>query len=104
MYDKRSTDVTLFFFLGGLTGACLALLLAPRPGWETRALIGERVREGEDLAYRALDRGREAVSRTVREGRQLAQRAIDRGREVVENAGYLRTGHNGQQGETQEPA
>jgi gas vesicle protein len=101
MYDKRSTEVAVFFFLGGLTGACLALLLAPRAGWETRGLIGDRMREGGDLAHRALDRGREAVSRTVREGRQLAQRAIDRGREFAESAGYLQTGHNGH-GDTQE--
>jgi gas vesicle protein len=102
MYDRRSADAALFFVLGGLTGACFALLFAPRPGWETRALIGDRVREGGDLAQRALERSREAVTRTVREGRELAQRAIDRGREAFESAGYLHAGHNGQQGETQE--
>jgi gas vesicle protein len=68
MDDERgagASGILLSFLLGGLTGAALALLYAPRSGRETRELLGEKLREGaergRDLKDRALERGREVL-------------------------------------------
>jgi gas vesicle protein len=70
--DSGSASVFLAFILGGLTGAALALLYAPRTGEETRDLLAQKVREGEARA------------------REAKERALARGREVVDEAsGYV---------------
>ena len=74
-YDRGgegSAAVFLAFILGGLTGAALALLYAPRSGQETRDLLAEKVREGEARA------------------REAKERALAKSREVVDDAsGYI---------------
>jgi gas vesicle protein len=74
----------VFFLLGGLAGASLALLLAPRSGRETRQIVAARMKDGERYARQGLERGRQAVHRTVREGKNLAARTMQTGREVVD--------------------
>jgi gas vesicle protein len=70
--DSGSASVFLSFILGGLTGAALALLYAPRSGQETRDLLAEKVREGEARA------------------REAKERALNKSREVVDEAsGYI---------------
>lgn len=70
--DRSSASVILAFLVGGLTGAALATLYAPRSGRETRDLLGERLREGAER------------------GRQVRERAVARGRELVDEAeGYV---------------
>ena len=70
--DSGSASVFLAFILGGLTGAALALLYAPRSGQETRDLLGEKYREGEVRA------------------REAKERALSKGREVMDDAsGYI---------------
>ena len=66
--DRGSTasGVILSFILGGLTGAALAVLFAPRSGEETRELLGERLREG-------ADKGRRVRDRAVARGRDWAE-------------------------------
>ena len=56
--DSSASSVILAFLLGGLTGAALALLYAPRSGKETRDLLSERVRE-------TAERGRELKEQAV---------------------------------------
>lgn len=70
MSDDRSSasGVILSFLLGGLTGAALAILFAPRSGEETREMLGEKVREGAE------------------KGRRLRERAVAKGREVLDDA------------------
>jgi gas vesicle protein len=70
MSDDRSSasSVMLSFILGGLTGAALAILFAPRSGEETRELLGEKLKEGTDR------------------GRQWRERAVARGREAIDEA------------------
>ena len=68
MQRSNGTDATALFLLGGLIGAGVALLLAPRPGSEIRGLIGERLRE-------SADRGRELTDRATQRGRELVDEA-----------------------------
>src|SRR5688572_20894340 len=63
-----ASSVILAFLLGGLTGAAVALLYAPRSGKETRDLLNERVRE------------------TAERGRELKEEAVGRGQALVNDA------------------
>src|SRR5919108_5064571 len=82
MSDDRESGSSAFmaFILGGLTGAALALLYAPRSGRETRDMLSEKMREG---AERGRDLGEQARAR----GRAFVDEAadyIDRQRDAVE--------------------
>jgi gas vesicle protein len=73
-YDRGESSAAVFlaFILGGLTGAALALLYAPRSGQETRDILAEKYREGEARA------------------REAKERALAKSREVVDDAsGYI---------------
>lgn len=70
MSDDRDggAGIILSFLLGGLTGAAVAILFAPRSGRETREILGERVREGAERS------------------REIRDRATERGREILDDA------------------
>ena len=71
MSDERgagASGIILSFLLGGLAGAALAILFAPRSGEETREMLGEKLREGAER------------------GRNLRDRAVSKGREVLDDA------------------
>jgi gas vesicle protein len=78
--DNNSTSgIILSFMLGGLTGAALAILFAPRSGRETRELLGEKFREG-------ADRSREVRDKVVDKGREILDQAsdfVDKGKESL---------------------
>jgi gas vesicle protein len=74
--------IVVAFVLGAVTGAAVALLMAPTSGEEMRRLIGEKAREGADRAGDAARQGRDLVNR----GRETLSSAIDRGREAYEQA------------------
>jgi gas vesicle protein len=69
------SDVLMAFLIGGVAGAALALLFAPRSGEETRELISDAAREGARRARDAAERGRE-----------IGERAVERGRRLVDDA------------------
>jgi gas vesicle protein len=83
MSDDRGSNasgVILSFLLGGLTGAALAILFAPRSGKETRDLLEERMRDG-------AERGRVLKDKVAVRGREILDDAagyVDRQRESVE--------------------
>src|ERR671918_2409413 len=82
MSDNRDSGGSAFmaFLLGGLTGAALALLYAPRSGRETRELLNEKMREAEE-------RGRDLKAEARARGRALVDEAsdyLDRQLEVVD--------------------
>jgi gas vesicle protein len=81
MSDDRGGSAFLAFLLGGLTGAALALLYAPRSGRETREMLNEKMREG-------AERGKDLREQAREKGRAFMDEAggyMDRGREVVED-------------------
>jgi gas vesicle protein len=70
------------FLAGGIAGAGLSLLLAPRSGKDTRQLLASRLKEGADSA------------------RSLRDRAVTRGEEAWDEAAFrLRTAASAISGE-----
>lgn len=74
--------VIVAFVLGAITGAAVALLMAPAAGEETRRVLGERAREGRQRAEEAARQGREFVDRH----KSTVISAVERGREAYEQA------------------
>jgi gas vesicle protein len=74
--------VVLAFVLGAVTGAAVALLMAPASGDETRRILSDKAREGRERAEEAARQGREFLNRQ----RENLNSAIDRGREAYEQA------------------
>ena len=82
--DDGSAAGTLIlaFVLGAITGAAVALLMAPVSGEEARRLLSERAREGRDRAEEAARQGREFLNRQ----RETLNSAVERGREAYNQA------------------
>jgi gas vesicle protein len=78
--ESGASGIILSFLLGGLTGAALAILFAPRSGEETREILEEKIR-------RSADRGRQLRDRAMAKGREVlddASEYIDKQRETLE--------------------
>jgi gas vesicle protein len=67
------------FGTGIVCGAAAGLVLAPRPGAETRALIAGRLDSQIEKGRHAVERGREARE-VARDARELVRRARALGR------------------------
>jgi gas vesicle protein len=52
--------IIVAFVLGAISGAAVALLMAPATGEEIRRKLGDRAREGKDSFSSAVERGRAA--------------------------------------------
>ncbi len=81
--SEDNLDNLIYFLLGGIVGASVALLLAPRSGEETRDLLGDRYREGTERIGETFRSGREAVVEKSRESADRASETIDRGRDTL---------------------
>ncbi len=60
------------FIIGGLTGAAIALIMAPQTGEETRAVLRDRAIELRDKAQETAQVAREQVGSTASEVRSRA--------------------------------
>jgi gas vesicle protein len=80
--DNGAGTVIVAFVLGAITGAALALLMAPATGEEMRRMLGDKAREGRDRANEAARQGREMWNRQ----RDTITTAFERGREAYEQA------------------
>jgi gas vesicle protein len=76
--NGRNSEFGVFlagFFIGGLIGAAVALLLAPQSGEETRVLIKDKSIELKDKASVTADeyytRAGEYASTTIEQGQQV---------------------------------
>lgn len=86
-------DFVAGLIIGGLLGTAAALLLAPRPGEETRARLAGTA---EDLGDRARDRAEEVIQKLrltaedlSKRGRAKLDESAARLREAVERGGGL---------------
>lgn len=73
MYDyRRGESILGAFLLGGVVGAVLGLLFAPKSGKENRELLASKANEywGEGMEY--YETGREKVSEVYETGREKA--------------------------------
>lgn len=93
--DNGAGTIIVAFVLGALTGAAVALLLAPASGEETRRLLSEKAKEGRDKAGDAARQGREFLNRQ----RDTLSSAIDRGREAYNQARSAQPGPVGPVGD-----
>ena len=80
--DGAAGTVVIAFVLGAVTGAAVALLMAPTSGEETRRILADRAREGRERASEAARQAREYATRQ----RDTISSAIDRGREAYQQA------------------
>jgi len=74
--------VLLWFVAGVVIGGAAALLLAPKPGSETRRMLAERARQGQEKAEEVARRGREAWN----EQKDQIASAVQRGVEAFRSA------------------
>ena len=86
--DSGAGTVVVAFMLGAITGAAVALLMAPQTGEETRRLIRDKAREGRERAEDAARQGRELWNRQ----RETLASAFERGREAYQQARSQPTG------------
>jgi len=77
-----SGTVIVAFVLGALTGAAVALLMAPASGDEVRRLLADKARDSREKANEAARQGREFINRQ----RDTLTTAVERGREAYEQA------------------
>ena len=80
--DSGAGTVVVAFVLGAITGAAVALLMAPATGEETRRLLAEKAREGREKAGEAARQGRELWNRQ----KDTLAGAFERGREAYNQA------------------
>lgn len=86
------TGATLLgFFLGGLVGAGVALLLAPKSGTETRRMIKELAGEAKEKAEGYLEKAKETATSAVEKGKGFIEEqktvistAVEAGKEAYE--------------------
>ena len=74
--------VVMAFVLGAVTGAAVALLMAPATGEDVRQTLAEKAREARERAEEAARQGREFVERS----KGTVASAFERGREAYEQA------------------
>jgi gas vesicle protein len=77
--DEGGGSVVAAFLIGAITGAAVALLLAPATGEEMRRMLGQKAREGADKASEkgreVFERGRDAYTR-ARTGRDSLKEPV----------------------------
>ena len=86
MYERRGGSVFGAFLLGGLIGAVLGLLFAPRPGSETREMLTERANDYWGQAGDMYATGVDKVSEVVDTGKVTATEKSEQLREKIDEA------------------
>jgi gas vesicle protein len=84
-------SLILAFFVGGLVGAGVALLLAPQPGKETVQKIKEMAGDAKEKATQYVEEVKDKATSTVEKGKEIFEEkkslittAIEAGKEAYE--------------------
>ncbi|HRY30007.1 MAG TPA: YtxH domain-containing protein [Elusimicrobiota bacterium] len=83
--NNKGGDTLIAFLLGGLVGAGIAFLFAPRAGKETRRRLQHWLEDMEDKGQDLLEEGRELLQEgkeVVQEKTEKIKRVIDSGRKA----------------------
>jgi gas vesicle protein len=86
MYERRGGSVFGAFLIGGLIGAVLGLLFAPRSGKETRDMLGEKANDYWGEAGEMYSQGMEKVGAAVDTGKQTASEKSEQLRSKIDEA------------------
>ncbi|PKQ21198.1 MAG: hypothetical protein CVT66_01745 [Actinobacteria bacterium HGW-Actinobacteria-6] len=87
MYDyRRGESILGAFLLGGVVGAVLGMLFAPRSGKENREFVAEKAKDYWGEGMEVYETGREKVSEVYETGREKVTGAYETGREKVSGA------------------
>jgi gas vesicle protein len=88
--EKKEGSIAVPFLIGGLVGAGIALLLAPKAGRELRKDIRDAASETRDKFISAVDRGKEiytegtaAVKNAVVAGKNAYTEEMEKHRHVA---------------------
>ena len=73
------------FFLGGLVGAGVALLLAPKSGSETRQMIKELAGDARERATGYVDKAKGTATSAVETAKQTATSYVEKGKEFIDD-------------------
>ncbi len=92
-YQSSSASWLLSFVLGGLVGAAVALLWAPKSGRQTREQIKDMAQDAKEKAGDYYGQMRDKMSSAMQKGSEVFQQkksdmesTIEQGKEVYEKA------------------
>lgn len=87
MYDyRRGESILGAFLLGGIVGAALGMLFAPRSGKENREFISEKAHEYWGEGRELYDTGRAKLSDMYEHGSEVAGEKAEELREKIDTA------------------
>lgn len=85
MYDRRGSSITAFI-LGGVVGAVVGMLYAPRPGVETRAAVSDKVNEYWGEGREFYETGRTRVTEIASNVKPVVAEKTDAVKSKIEDA------------------
>ena len=78
------------FLIGGLVGAAVALLYAPRSGYETRAMVTDKMNaawgEAQELGAQASDKAQQVYQDATSKGQEVVHDVAAKGQQAVQDA------------------
>jgi gas vesicle protein len=87
-HGSSYSALTFSFLAGGIAGAAVALLLAPRSGEATREIMGRKLNDAAGSARELKGRMVDKLNDAAESARDLKDRAIRRAQAVREEATY----------------
>jgi gas vesicle protein len=86
----RQNSILVPLLVGGIVGAALGILLAPKPGHEMRKQIKDFTGDAKDKLSSAIGKGREFYD----EAKVVVSNAVDAGKQAyVQERGKYETAH-----------